>query len=152
MRNANIGNFLRINHKKGFSLVELLVAMVVLSIVMSGSIAGFNYILNANRANLLRETALEIARNELNMLRSLEKNSPLYNQPDWSQPKDVNYQIRMQNESFRIRYRVTNIASDIVTLRMAQVAVGWDDIGVDVPLEPTGKRYQIVLSTIIVHQ
>ena len=56
------------NQKKAFSLIEIMVAMLILSFVMFGSIKAYSYITNIHKLNEIRYRALAKLDSEMNRL------------------------------------------------------------------------------------
>ena len=55
-------------HQGGFTLVEIMIALVVFSVIMLGLAAGLIAATKANRQNVLRDEALRLAKEELSRL------------------------------------------------------------------------------------
>lgn len=110
-------------NKKGFTLVELLVSMLVLSIGMMAMLDGIGHYVRINIDNSVRSEALRIAEASLETLRNSSfdyvktNNNTIINIPTTQQKKfrniDINYGVVWQS------YRVTDNSYAI------QVIVTW---------------------------
>lgn len=150
----------RITGRGGFTLIELMVALVVFMVVMLGIAAGMIQSLRANTANVGRDDAAKVAADELNRLRNLQFSAsatdPLLNANGWQALPDQVVFLRAGNRTFSRLFRVTDINTSIIPLKRIEVAVGWDNphtgaLPAD-PLRPPfvpDRNRQTTLSTIM---
>jgi prepilin-type N-terminal cleavage/methylation domain-containing protein len=144
-------------NQKGFSLIELMIAMFIFMIVMLGMLAGVNSSIQTNKGNVLRDEAIRLAEDELSRLRSEQFTSMgvSANLADtnskWTGPNNITVNVRSGQITYALFRRITDIASGISPLKRIDVAVGWNDVGgATAPQEPTNMNSQVILSTILV--
>lgn len=144
--------------EEGFTLVEIMIALLVFTAIMLGVAAGLIAAIRTNQGNVVREEALRIAEEELNRLRG-ERFSVFgtaadltANAPAWSAPTNVIGNIRGTTMTFARARQITDLATSATALKRIEVAVGWNDPNVPggVALAATGMNRQLSVSTIIV--
>lgn len=145
----------------GFTLVEIMIALLVFMVVMLGVAGGLIRATQANSGNLVRDEALRLAEEELNRLKS-ERFSVLGTSAALTAPNfpdaaalagipDIQVNIRGGTLAFERVSRVTDLASVATALKRIDVVVGWNDPGTGgAVLDPTNRTRQVNLSTIIV--
>ena len=140
--------------QQGFTLIELMVALVVFMVIMLGVAAGLIHTIQANRGNVVRDEALRLATDDLNRLKgeqfSVSGTSAALAQAAWSGPTDVVVNIRAGAMTFARSTQITNLATSATALKRIDVAVGWNDPAGGAALAPTNMNRQTSLSTIIV--
>ncbi|MGC8736624.1 MAG: type IV pilus modification PilV family protein [Dissulfurimicrobium sp.] len=124
---------------KGFSLVELMIAMFIFMIAMLGILAGLNSAIANNKTNVLRDEAINVAEEEMNRLKDLPFASLAATAPNWTNPVSVVRNIRSGQINYNTSDRVTDITTDI---KRIDVQVTWSDKGIN---------YQHTISSIIVN-
>ena len=143
----------------GFTLVEIMVAMLVFSVVMMGVAGGIIQALKANKGNVTRDEALRLAEDELNRLKGQQFSTfgaPNLNATAWiapaAAPTPVQVNIRGTNIPFQRLSQITDLATSGTAFKRIDVAVGWNDTGgAGGPVRaPTNRTRQVTLSTIIV--
>jgi type IV pilus assembly protein PilV len=142
-------------NQKGFSLIELMIAMFIFMIVMLGMLAGVNSSIQTNKGNVLRDEAIRLAEDELSRLRSERFTSMGVSAnlaaTDWTGPNNITVNVRSGQINYALSRRITDIAGGISPLKRIDVAVGWNDVGgATAPQEPTKMNSQVILSTILV--
>jgi type IV pilus assembly protein PilV len=142
-------------NQKGFSLIELMIAMFIFMIVMLGMLAGVNSSIQTNKGNVLRDEAIRLAEDELSRLRSERFTSMGVSAnlaaTDWTGPNNITVNVRSGQITYALSRRITDIAGGISPLKRIDVAVGWNDVGgATAPQEPTKMNSQVILSTILV--
>lgn len=142
-------------NQKGFSLIELMIAMFIFMIVMLGMLAGVNSSIQTNKGNVLRDEAIRLAEDELSRLRSEQFTSMGVSAnlaaTDWTGPNNITVNVRSGQITYALSRRITDIAGGISPLKRIDVAVGWNDVGgATAPQEPTKMNSQVILSTILV--
>ncbi|MGQ9745071.1 MAG: type IV pilus modification PilV family protein [Dissulfurimicrobium sp.] len=119
---------------KGFSLVELMIAMFIFMIAMLGILAGLNSVIANNKTNVLRDEAINVAEEEMNRLKGLPFNSIVSGNPG-----SVTRNIRSGTITYNLNDTVTAITTNI---KRIDVAVAWSDKAVN---------YQHTISSIVVN-
>lgn len=142
-------------NQKGFSLIELMIAMFIFMIVMLGMLAGVNSSIQTNKGNVLRDEAIRLAEDELSRLRSEQFTSMGVSAnlaaTNWTGSNNITVNVRSGQITYALSRRITDIAGGISPLKRIDVAVGWNDVGgATAPQEPTNMNSQVILSTILV--
>lgn len=142
-------------NQKGFSLIELMIAMFIFMIVMLGMLAGVNSSIQTNKGNVLRDEAIRLAEDELSRLRSEQFTSMGVSAnlaaTNWTGSNNITVNVRSGQITYALFRRITDIAGGISPLKRIDVAVGWNDVGgATAPQEPTNMNSQVILSTILV--
>src|SRR5215207_8654036 len=70
MSNAKTSHFKTANGESGFTLIEAVIALVILLIVVTGIFAAFTYSATLNTGNSRRSQALSVLQKEVALLRS----------------------------------------------------------------------------------
>lgn len=159
-----------VRHDKGFSLVELMIAMVIFTIAMLGVLAGLNSAIYNNKSNAEHDEAINVAEEEMNRLKDEQFLSPVLNATAWAQPKDNNGNpiysacpasfsntsrcVAVNMRSGITTYAVTETITDIAVapngIKQITIAVGWNGKGGWAAQAPTNANYQHVISSVIV--
>jgi len=138
----------------GFTLVELMVALLIFMVVMLGLAKVEISALLSHRDNVFRDEALRIAEDEVSRLKgesfSISGTSAALAQAAWSTPQAVTVKMRNGNVSFARSVQVTDIAATAIPMKRIDVAVGWTSGTSTALLNPTNRNHQTALSTIIV--
>jgi type IV pilus assembly protein PilV len=141
-------------NQKGFSLIELMIAMFIFMIVMLGMLAGVNSSIQTNKGNVLRDEAIRLAEDELSRLRSEQFTSMGVSAniaaTNWTGPNNITVNVRSGQITYALSRRITDIAGGISPLKRIDVAVGWNDVGGAAAQAPTNMNSQVILSTILV--
>ena len=143
--------------QQGFTLVEIMIAMLVFMVIMLGVAGGLIAAIKANSGNVVRDEALRLAEDELNRLKGdqfstfgtsgdLTATAP----PVWTALPNMLSHIRGGTITFARATQVTDLATVATALKRIDVAVGWDEPAGGAALPATGKNRQVSLSTIIV--
>ncbi|MEZ0329752.1 MAG: prepilin-type N-terminal cleavage/methylation domain-containing protein [Dissulfuribacterales bacterium] len=140
--------------EKGFSLVELMIAMFIFMVVMLGLLVGVNSAIQANKGNVLRDEAVRLAEEELTRLRSEQftdlGTSGALAATGWTGPNNLTVNIRNGTVSYAVSKRITDINGGALPVKRIDVAVGWNDVGGTGAQAPTNMNYQVVLSAVLV--
>lgn len=146
--------------QRGFTLIEIMVALVVFMIIMIGVAAGLITTISTNKANVVRDEAVRLATDDLNRLKgevftlsgtSANLNARVYADPDLpTLPKDVLVNARAGAIQYARAVQITDIVATATALKRIDVAIGWDDLGGGPPIAPTLRNRQVSLSTVIV--
>lgn len=134
--------------QRGFTLIEIMVALVVFMIIMLGVAAGLITTIRTNKANVVRDEAVRLATDELNRL----KTSTNLIAGGWTDPNVDVVLVNMRagaTQYFR-SVQITDIVATATALQLIDVAIGYDDLGGGPDIAPTNKNRQVSLSTIIV--
>lgn len=146
------------HNESGFTLVEIMIALLVFTVIMLGVAGGLIAAISTNKGNVVREEALRIAEEELNRLRGEQFTTTATsadlteNAPDWTALPPVQGNIRGTTTTFARATQISDMATAATALKRIDVAVGWNDpnnTGGAV-LAATGMNRQLVVSTIIV--
>jgi len=151
-------NNVQTRQDQGFTLVEIMIALMVFSAIMLGVAAGLIAAIRTNQGNVVRSEALRIAEDELNRLRGERFTTTsisadlAQNAPAWSAPINVLSNVRGAAITFARARQVTDLATAATALKRIEVAVGWNDSNNPggAVLAATGMNRQVSLSTIIV--
>lgn len=154
-------NKLQSHMQRGFTLVEIMIALLVFMVVMLGVAAGLIRATQANSGNLVRDEALRLAEEELNRLKgerfsvlgtSAALTAAIFPTTDAALAAipDIQVNIRGGVMSFERVSQVTDLATVATALKRIDVVVGWNDPGGGAVLSPTNRTRQVNLSTIIV--
>lgn len=101
--------------KAGFTLVEALIALLVLTIGMLAIFEGLVLYAHMNLVNLCRDEAVRIAEEKMNYLRNL-------NEPQGEGNETVTRKIKNFSRNFIVSWKVDGISSKSYTLK---VKVSW---------------------------
>jgi len=131
--------------QQGFSLVEVMIALLIFMVIALGLAQGELAALRAHNSNLFRDEALRVAEDQLNDLKS---NTPAPT-TNWTTPStaDVTANIRGGAVTFTRNYLITSTSANIAKLTRIDVVVGWNQ-GNGPVLLPTGCNHQVLLTTI----
>ena len=141
------------HRQQGFTLVEIMIALLIFMVIMLGVAAGLIQTMRVNRANVVRDEALRLSTDDLNRLKGEQfsvSGSPNLTATAWTAPANVLVNIRGGAMTFNRSTRITDLVTTATALKRVDVAVGWNDPAGGVALVPTGMNRQMSLSTIIV--
>lgn len=140
----------------GFTLVEIMIAMLVFMVIMLGVAGGLIAAIKANSGNVVRDEALRLAEDELNRLKGDQfstfgtSGDLAATAPGWTVLPNMLSHIRGGTITFARATQVTDLETAATALKRIDVAVGWDEPAGGAALPGTGKNRQVSLSTIIV--
>ena len=141
-----------LHRQYGFSLVEVMVALLIFMVIMLGLAKGEITALLTHSENEFRDEALRLAEDELSRLKgeqfTVMNTSDELAQATWSAPATLNVNMRSGRTTFARSTQITNLASS--ALKRIDVAVGWTIGNNATVLAPTNRNHQASLSTIIV--
>ncbi|MHB1185535.1 MAG: type IV pilus modification PilV family protein [Desulfobulbia bacterium] len=147
------------HRQQGFTLVEIMIALLVFMVVMLGVAGGLIQAIRANRGNVVRDEALRLAEEELNRLKG-ERFSVFGTSadltatgfpPDPAAIQDIQVTIRGGTVPFERLSEIIDMGTFATALKRIEVVVGWNDPGnAGAVLAPTNRTRQVSLSTIIV--
>jgi len=150
-----VSNDKKLTHQQhGFSLVEVMIALLIFMVIMLGLAQGEIAALWSQSRNIFRSEALRLAEDELSRLKgerfSLLGTSAELAPATWSAPQNVAVRMRRGNFTFVRSIQITDIATTATALKRIDVAVGWTHGNNATLLAPTNLNNQTSLSTIIV--
>jgi type IV pilus assembly protein PilV len=144
--------------QKGFTLVEIMIALLVFTVIMLGVAGGLIAAIRTNKGNVVRDEALRIAEDELSRLK-VERFSTLgisgaltATGGGWTPSQNILSNMRGGQITFVRATQIADLLTVATALKSIEVVVGWNDPGNagGAPLAPTGMNRQISLSTTIV--
>jgi prepilin-type N-terminal cleavage/methylation domain-containing protein len=149
----------QLHRQQGFTLVEIMIALLVFMVVMLGVAGGLIQAIRANSANVVRDEALRLAEEELNRLKgerfsvfgiSGDLTAAVF-PPDPAVIQDIQVTIRGGAMSYERLSQISDLGTLATALKRIEVVVGWNDPGnAGAVLAPTNRTRQVSLSTIIV--
>ena len=136
----------------GFTLVEVMFALMIFMVIMLGLAQGELAALRTQQGNIMREEATQLIESELSRLKSERFTmTDISNELDeipWTTPEEITVSSRKGSLNFARAIRITDINAEGTLLKRIDVAVGWEQ-GNGAQLGPTNKNRQTALSTII---
>lgn len=144
-------------NKKGFTLIEVLIAMVIILVVLLGLVQTAVLSIDNNLKNLLRDEAVRLAEEQMNVLKSLPINDVAYNPSanSFGLGAVTNQYIGTVTRKFGNfpgKYAVYLTINDLTTdhsRKSIQVYVGWNYRNED-PLQPiTNTEYRYMITSIV---
>lgn len=141
-------------NSRGFTLIELMIAMVVILVAMLGLYQAIMVSMEGNVRNDLRDEGVRVAEEVINQIRelpyaripvaspwsSLQFNAVL----GYTPPIDRN--VRLQSVSYQVVVYVTQSAP----MKQVRVVAGWNHKGVvSTAGHVTGKEFEHSISTIV---
>jgi len=145
------------HRQQGFTLVEIMIALLVFMVVMLGVAAGLIQTIRVNRGNVVRDEALRLATDDLNRLKGEQfsvfgtSGNLTATAPAWTAPANVLVNIRGGAMTFVRSTQITDLLTTATALKRIDVAVGWNEPGpAGAALPGSGMNRQVSLSTIIV--
>ena len=131
--------------QQGFTLVEVLIAMVIFMLFMLALAQGQITSLFHNSANVLRSEALRLAEDELSRLRgeqfSINGTSSNLNAATWSTAENITVPVRGGTAVFTRTFQISDITATATEMKRVDVAVGWST---------RNRNNQTFLSTMLV--
>jgi prepilin-type N-terminal cleavage/methylation domain-containing protein len=145
------------HRQQGFTLLEVMLALLVFMIVSLGIAQGQIGALETQSGNLMRDEALRLAEDELGRLKGLQFTlggtaGALTATAAWTAPVNLSVNMRGTLVTFARSTRITDIAVNPIGLKQIDVAVGWTQSNTAVVFAETGLNHQTSLSTIIVQR
>ena len=150
----------RLRGPKGVTLVEVMIALVILLLVFMGLLQAALLSVDHNLRNIMRDEAVRIADQRMNgrlddsggtrydglRIISFQALDAMATGAAWTAPVTVQRNFRDVTRPFSVCWRITRLG-DSETIRI-QVAVGWNHRG-EIPLQgPTGTEYVHQITTL----
>lgn len=154
--NVSNENKLQSPGQQGFTLVEIMIALVVFMVIMLGLGGGLLIAIRTNSSNVVRDEALRLAEDELTRLKGLQFSvmgtsaELTATAPAWTALPAMTVTTRKGTTDFARARQVTDLATSATALKRIDVAVGWNDPAGGALLAQTNKNRQTTLSTIVV--
>lgn len=104
-----------IRNERGFSLIEVLAAMLILLFGLLGSMVGVMAAVDQNLRNLLREEAVKIAQEQMEINRNIS----------YAAVADGNATVSRSVRKTQRDYAVTRQVNTVGTLKRVTVTVSW---------------------------
>ncbi len=149
-------NKLGMQHEQGFSLIEVLIAMVIFTVIMLGVTRMELAALKTHTGNVYHTEAARLINEELTRLKSESftelKTSANLAATGWTANQSITVPIRGAAVQFVRRYQITDIAGGVVPMKRIDVVVGWNRNDNSPLLTLTNRNRQDFASTIIVRQ
>ena len=127
--------------KRGFTLVEVIIAMLILTVGMLALLNTAAVVISNNLLNEIRDEAVRLGQETMDE----KRNSPL-SPSGWS-CSPVQRNFKSVSLTYNVCSQVTALSSDGNTMQI-DVAVGWDYKGTG-SLAPTNKKYQHTASSVV---
>ncbi|MCX5875294.1 MAG: prepilin-type N-terminal cleavage/methylation domain-containing protein [Deltaproteobacteria bacterium] len=140
----------------GFTLVEIMIALVVFMVIMLGLGGGLLIAIRTNSSNVVRDEALRLAEDELTRLKGLHfsvmgvSDELAATAPNWTALAPMLVTTRKGTTTFARATQITDLGTTATALKRIDVAVGWNDPAGGALLAQTNKNRQTTLSTIVV--
>jgi type IV pilus assembly protein PilV len=140
-----------LSNSKGFSLVEMLMAMVIILVSILGLFQVTLLSIDSNVTNLLRDEAVRLAEERMDRLKSLpvtdDSLPPGLNQCDAA---DVKRNLRNLTASYQVCTTIIDLNGE-TTRKSLQVIVGWDHKKQNAVKAPTNREFQYSMTSIVVN-
>lgn len=146
-------------NNKGFTLIEVLIAMVLILVLLLGLVQAALLSIDSNLRNLLRDEAVRVAEERMNGmlvditgnqyqgLRNLPFDSPLLQAtPLTCTASDVSRSFRNMTRNYRVCWGITDVTTNV---KRIEVSVGWDYKNETGPLAPTNREFQHSITSIL---
>ncbi|MEW6569827.1 MAG: prepilin-type N-terminal cleavage/methylation domain-containing protein [Nitrospirota bacterium] len=130
-------------NNKGVTLVELIIALVVLLLVFMGVMQSALLSIDHNLRNLLREEAIAIADERMSEM----KNTPVDSLIAGTTCQIVQRNFRNASGQFTICDNIANLDAGVDT-KSIEIVVGWDHKKENTPLIPTNREFQHSITTV----
>jgi prepilin-type N-terminal cleavage/methylation domain-containing protein len=149
-------------NNRGFTLVEMLVAMVIMLVLLLSLVQAAILSIDGNLRNLLRDEGVRIAEQRMNGT-VVDKGNNIYRglrdspfdlllseaKPNWictDKDKPVVRSLRNIAKEYSVCWRIRTLSSEVLNL---EAAVGWDHRNELPALSPTVREYQHTISSIL---
>jgi type IV pilus assembly protein PilV len=148
-----------LSNNKGFSLVEMVIAMVIILVSLLGLVQATLLSIDSNVSNMFRDEAIRIAEEQMNILKSLpvsDTNLPTGTTcansvtPPITSPVTRNF--RNITKTYAVCATITNLLpAPGDSKKSIQVAVGWDHKKENPPKGVTNREYEYSITSVVVN-
>ncbi len=150
-------NIPTMQQQQGFSLIEVLIAMLIFTVVMLGVTRIELAALQAHTGNVFHKEAARLINEELTRLKGLSFSTlntsvQLAATGGWTANQVITVPMRGGSAQFVRSFQITDIAGSAVPLKRIDVVVGWNRNNNNPPVSPTNMGVQSFSSTVIVQQ
>ena len=138
-----------LSNSKGFSLVEMVIAMVIILVSILGLFQATLLSIDSNVTNLLRDEAVRLAEERMDQLKSL----PVVDAGDLmpgTNCAEVKRNLRNLTASYQVCTTIIDLNGD-TTRKSVQVIVGWDHKKENGVKAPTNKEFQYSMTSMVVN-
>jgi type IV pilus assembly protein PilV len=104
----------------GFTLIEALMAMLILTVVLLGLLQAVIFAADATMKNSLRDTAVNVAKEELETQRTLAKSSGVS-----AVVTNASYTVQRTIKSYTFTYTLNRTVTAQVDSRLVNLTVSW---------------------------
>jgi prepilin-type N-terminal cleavage/methylation domain-containing protein len=153
-------------NKRGFTLIEMMLAMVIILIAMLGLYKSVVVSIDSNVKNVIRDEGTRLAEEVINLIRVIPYNNIVpagnavpvtWTDADWDTAlpalaaqgytPPITRDLRNMSVEYEIIVRVTENAN---TFKQVNVVVGWDHRGeISTVGHVTGKEYEQSVTTLV---
>ncbi len=140
----------RLKEKDGMTLVEVVIAFLIIAIVSTVLVRGTIVAVNTMRINKSKTIALAIANEKIEIIKAIDYSDILITEVDGSNPWIVGYQPELSEleDEYDISYNVTWVAGDSDGYKQLKVSVsgGYINVPIDVVTQlypPVGEEATI---------
>jgi len=146
-----------LSSRKGFTLVETLIAMMIILIVLLGMVQATFLSIDSNLKNLLRDEAVRIAEEQMNMMKGLPITEVAYpgglGATADTALNPVTRYFGSFNATYQVHFSIIDLSGDI-RRKSIQVYVGWHykrELPAAQLQPPTNEEYQYMISALVVN-
>ncbi|MEO5356656.1 MAG: prepilin-type N-terminal cleavage/methylation domain-containing protein [Nitrospirae bacterium YQR-1] len=104
----------------GFTLVEAMMAMLILTVILLGLLQAMIFAADATMKNSLRDTAVNVAKEELETQRTLAKSSGVS-----AVVTNSNYTVQRTIKNYTFTYTINRTVTTQVDSRLVNMTVSW---------------------------
>ncbi len=138
-------------NKQGFTLVEILIAMVIILIAMLGMYKVTVLSIDGNVRNVIRNEGVKITEEVMNRLRAIPFDE--LTEGTWTDMTNLGYTASTVTRTFRnmtVSYAISiTVNAPSSEFKVIEVVVGWDYKGENPPLPETNKEFQQKMVSIV---
>jgi len=143
------------NSNRGFTLIEMMVAMAIILLALLGLVQAAFLSIDINLQNLIRDEAVRLAEEQMNMLKSLPISDTAYPSGLGATNNQALPPVTRNFGTFPANYAVYLTINNLTTdhsRKSIQVYVGWNFKSQSPTLQqPTNKEFQYMITSIVVN-
>lgn len=141
----------KLKNRKGVTLVEVMIALVVLLLVMMGLLQAALLSIDNNTRNILRDEAINIAATRMNEIKNLSFDDATLNDTGGIFTADGNEtrNFRSFSRTFTRMIRIDDLDPPNANTKNVRVMVGWNYKNENATQAPTGMEFQHSLTTLM---